>query len=655
LATQIFFDGKPIQIPGAYSQIKSGIKNPSLNLAYGNALVIDTGGFGFGWGGGSGVNGTLKQGKDSVYTFNNVRDFRSFVRGGGWWLLSGKMFLPGGGATAGISSLTYVRAASTIPAAITIGFGEQASDVSNNGQIVVTLKDEGWVGNAAMGDETRAQATVTVSNAGADGDVISILVAGKVVSTYTVQSGDTIALVVAGLAAGIIYNGLCNLVSSSATQVVFTAPAGTADTLNGVPPTVSVTGTVAGTGSSAFAGGAEGTLLTRGVAAKIIRGVSDTSKYILQFWKGTFKGNDSKISDGRPYDGVAELDCAPELIVQSPEVDTVQELVTWMDDTNGKGYQFGLYFVKTSATLAPVTDEIVDEDMVGYIKAAGGSETFNSANLTNVLESLSGNYDFILADRWGDEAMSTQNASILDWVTNTVKIKPDIYIGAGSTIGEFATSISNAVSYDSQYVTIVHGGAKITDVGGRTFKEYDSIYKAAVLLGREAGLEPQIPLTFKNIGIHGELHQLKDKEVNQGLDAGVLMTRLDNGTFEVIKGINTLQNNDFLVNPDGTTHSKQLARVIRQLNKEITINAKAQLLKKPNGANRNTVSPEDVKAWLEGYLNSKVATDTQDNLILSFSSITVGVVGDAYEITYVFTPNFEVSFLVFTGVIVDPA
>jgi hypothetical protein len=77
-------------------------------------------------------------------------------------------------------------------------------------------------------------------------------------------------------------------------------------------------------------------------------------------------------------------------------------------------------------------------------------------------------------------------------------------------------------------------------------------------------------------------------------------------------------------------------------------------LKKPNGANRNTVSVEDVVAWLEGYLQSKVATDQTDNLILSFQSIDVVVNQDAYEVTYAFTPNFEVSFLFFTGVIIDP-
>jgi len=139
-----------------------------------------------------------------------------------------------------------------------------------------------------------------------------------------------------------------------------------------------------------------------------------------------------------------------------------------------------------------------------------------------------------------------------------------------------------------------------------------------------------------------------------GLDAGVLMTRLSNGSFEVVKGINTLQNNTYLVNADGSTHSKQFARIERQLNKEITFNAKNVLLKKPNGSNRNTVSVEDVEEFVKGYLNSKVATDQDDNLIISFRAVEAVRNQDAYEVTYAFIPNTEISFLFFTGTAIDP-
>jgi hypothetical protein len=48
------------------------------------------------------------------------------------------------------------------------------------------------------------------------------------------------------------------------------------------------------------------------------------------------------------------------------------------------------------------------------------------------------------------------------------------------------------------------------------------------------------------------------------------------------------------------------------------------LLKKPNGSNRNTVSVEDVEEFVKGYLNSKVATDQADNLIISLFLCCMG-------------------------------
>lgn len=559
MSTSFVFEGRRVVIPGAYSVIKSGIKNPALALEFGNTLIIDTGS-GTGFGGGAGINGTLKSGIEAINTFDNVRDFRNFVRGGLWWLLGGPLFFPGGGASGGVSSLTYIKAATTVPAEIEVLFGAQEdsdsdTDSTNDGSVTVQVRDEGVVGNGVL-------------------------------------TGD---------------------------------------------------------------------VLTQGYGAKVIAGQSDPTKFILQFWRGTYKGLDTAISNGVPFDGIAAADTVAELVVQSPEVSTVQELVTWMQNTNGIGYAFNQFFKLKTYTLGSVTDEILSQDLTnGYELAAGGTETFSASDLTDALDAIADvNYDFILADKWGADARHANNLAIQTWITTTAKIKPDLYVAAGSTIGEFnsgaGSSVAIAQAYNSQYVTVVHGGAKKIDIGGQAFKEYKSIYKAAVMLGREAGMEPQIPLTFKGLGIEGELHSLTTKEVTTALDEGVLVSRLDNGTFDVVKGINTLQNNSFLVNPDGTTHSKQLARIIRQLNKEIVVNARQQLLKKPNGSNRNTLSPEDVKAWLEGYLSTKTATDIDDNLILSFQNVTVEVSGDKYDVTYAFTPNFEVSFLVFTGVMIDPS
>lgn len=665
MATSIIFNGKSTNIPGVYSTIESGIKNPALDQEYGNLLIIDTGssrGKGGQFGGGAGINGTLTSGKSSMYTFDDSKSFQKFIGGGLWWFLADPLFAPGGGATGGVSSLTYVRAESTEPAEIVLVFGatddsDSDLDSSNDGEVVVQVRQEGYAGNAVMGDEARATATITVSNVGSVGDSIALLVDGQPIAEHTTKTGENVAAVVAALAQSIEYIGLAGLVSQNATQIVISAPRGYADELNGLPATIQLSGT-ASASSGNFSGGVEGTVLTRGYAAVVTNGTSNTSKYKVQFYRGTFKGTNDAISltNITPYNNLAELLCKPELLIESPEITTVTELVAWMNDTAGKGYKFNLWFKLKNSTIAS-TDEILPQDLTGYVKATGGSESSDIDDLNKVLDSIGDQfYDFILADKWGDEARSTENIAIFNWIVTQAKIKPDMYVAAGSTEGEFAgLTINVANAYDNQAITIVHGGPKKLDVNGISFKEFESIYKAAAALGREAGLEPQIPLTFKNLGIEGEVHVLTDSEIQLGLTEGILMSRPDAGGFEVIKGVNSLQLNDHLVNPDASTHSKQLSRIERQLNKEIVINAKRDLLKKPNGVNRNTLKPEDVKAWLEGYLTGKIATDQDDDLILSFRAVTVTVEGDVYNVTYAFQPNFEVSFLVFTGVMIDPS
>lgn len=561
MATKAIFGGKTYIIPGAYSQIKSGIKNPSLSLEFGNALVINTGSE-QNYTGGAGINGTLKSGKEALATFDNSRDMQKYVGGGLWWLLANPLFSPGGSAPAGVSSLTYIDASATVPAEIYIPFGAQDDSDSdfvtaNNGDIIIQVRAEGPAGNGAS----------------------------------------------------------------------------------------------------------VGGVLTRGYGATISEGEVDDSKFILKIWRGTYKGlNTSIIASGvaTPYDGIVEADTAPEPIVESPEVSTVQELVDWMEDESGEGFVFNEFFKLKEYNIATGTDEILAADITNgwYIEAEGGTSTFSIGALNDVLDAIADlTFDFILADKFGADARSVNNLAIQDWIINTAKIKPDLYVASGTTTGEWTTSLAVARAYDSQYVTVVHGGVKKIDIGNRAFKSYYSLYKAAALLGREAGIEPQVPLTFKNTGIEGEVDPLTDKRVKAGLNAGVLMTRLDNsGSFEVVKGINSLQSNTYLVNSDGSTHSKQFARIERQLNKELTVNAKNVLLKKPNGANRSTVSIEDVREFVIGYLQSQTVTaGDPDRLLLSFGSVDVTRNQDAYDIVYSFTPNFEVSFLFFTGIAIDPS
>lgn len=549
MSTQHNFDGKIIILPGVYSNIKSGFKNPPSPVAFGNLLIIDTGS-GAGAGGGAGVNGTISKGADSVYEFDNIADFRDFVEKGLWWLLADPMFRPlieNQVTSQGVSKITYIKAATTVPASMNFAVGADTSDsVGNVGNVNMLIRSEGLVGN-----------------------------------------------------------GVLNINNE----------------------------------------------LSKGYAYKLVPGVIDTTKYIMNFYRGTYKGLDQ---NGDPFDNIAESDSQAELLVQSKEFNTLAELVAWMQ----KSSDFNKYFKYDSATSnMPINDQVDIGDFHAhedYTLAAGGTESYGAQDFIDaraVAKNL--NIDFVFADKFGSDAQHANNKALASWIANEQRFKPQLYIASGSTSDDLAQSIADAKEYDSQFVTIVHGGAKINKTNNSGFSVYDSYYKAAIMLGREAGMEPQVPMTFKNLSVDGEVHILNELEQKKALVGGVLVSIPDNGNFEVLKGVNSLQANDFLLNDNGTTHSKQLFRIAHQLNKEILITAKEELLKDPNGVNRNTLSATDVQQWIKRFLQRKVASPTADNLIISFTDITVERKADAYFVTYKFTPNTEISFLFFTGLMID--
>lgn len=550
MSTQFNFEGEIVKKPGVYSTIKSGTKNPSLGLPYGNLLIIDTGS-GAGWGGGAGVNGTLVEGKDARYEFDNIEDFREFIHGGLWWLLGEPLFRPAGPTTPrvnGVSKITYVKAATTVPAEMTfapVGDSNGSDSSPDGGTIVIQVRHEGVIGNGALNANNE---------------------------------------------------------------------------------------------------------LYKGYGFKMSIGTNDTSKFTLDFYQGQYRGLDES---GLPNDGLSSTVKKGKLIARSKEFDNIADLLTWMNTD----FAFNAYFkVKSSVVTGDGGVDVYDYDTyTNYTIASGGTETFNADDLVDVLDTINDiDCDFIFADKFGSEAQHDNNFNIFTWIVEKSRLKPQMYVACGRNKNEFAQSKADAVFYDSQYVTTVHGGVgKSSRFVGTGFKEYGSYYKAASLLGREAGLAPQIPLTFKNIKIEKELHSLNDKEQDQCLDSGLLVTTLTDGSFDCLKGINSLQENTHLLNQNGTTHSKQLYRIARQINKEIYFNAKRDLLKDPNGVNRNSLSELDVQQWTKGFLTARMANPLSDNLILSFQNITVTRTADAYEIKYEFVANSEISFLFFTGLIIE--
>jgi len=384
----------------------------------------------------------------------------------------------------------------------------------------------------------------------------------------------------------------------------------------------------------------------------------DSTKFVLKFFRGTFKGT---ADDGIPFNETEKEDTKRELLFTSSEFENMEEVLYWMSTNRDFNSVFTFSAGSSIGDGSITTDDLTV--ISGIQVASGGTEDYSTDNLDKVFESIKDlDYTFVLCTEYGDKAQSAMNGKILSHL-NDVDTRFDKFmiVGGGDNSSEFGSgannsSIDTAIHYNSDKVIVTHGGIKkVCQTSPTGFRKLPSLYHAALHLGRIAGLAPQVPPTFKAIDVDGLEHNLTTREQEIALNAGVLVTVYDRDfqDFIILQGVNTLQNNDFLVNSDATSYSIQLKRIVSQINKELIINSKLQLLNQPSGVNRSTLSSKNVEDWVKGYLQRITATTTTDNLILSFRDVTVQVQDDAYKVSYGIVPNTEINKLFFTGFILE--
>lgn len=549
MATEANFEGRKIVLPGVYSTIKSGIKNPPISLSYGNVLIIDTGS-GAAYGGGAGINGDLASGLDTVFPVDNIADFRTMVKGGYWYTLAKPLFEPlQQPGINGASTVYYVRAATTVASTMTfnpVGGG------ANGGTLAMQIRDEGLIGN------------------------------GTIVSSE----------------------------------------------------------------------------LRKGYAFKLSAGVKDPAKFILTFYIGTFTG---LAPDGFPYGDIAEVDSPPLQIVKSIEFADMQEAIDWANTDAA----FQNYFnVETGTVAGDASIDAADLTTFStYQVGVGGTETFSAADLTAVLNAVATlRYSFLLSDKFGDNAEDADNDIYLSHVLDSdTSFEKMIFIGGGVDDTKFEQtngSVPAAVHFNSDRVVVVHGGIKLdSQITPTKVRLWDALYTTTLTLGRIAGLEPQTPGTFKTLPISGVQHQLTTADKETGLQAGVLLVHLDTQlltpSYTILQAVNTLQNNINMINEDGTTNEISVRRISAQLNLDLTINGRRDLLGGENGPNLNTLTDRTIIDWTGGQLSFKIATETDDNLIIEYRNISVVTLQDAKFVTYEFKPNTPVNKFFLTGFMVS--
>lgn len=545
MASTFIFNGRQISLPGVYSTIVSGEMNPARNLDYGKVLIIDTGKYSAGFGGGAGINGENAQGQNAIYTFDNIADFRAFMKGGLWWRVAEALFAPdpSNPDAVGISELEFVRAATTTGAKMTF-------ETAAGGTFAVKTLDEGLVANGSL--------------------------------------------------------------------------------LNGE-------------------------LLTKGYGMNFIAGREDATKWILQFWRGTYTGT---YSDGLPYGDITQENSDPELVLESPEFKNMQELVDWaQNDSN-----FALAFVLDSTTNVEGNGGITEGDITKvldgkpYILAVGGTESFDMDDFNAVLDQIVGlDYSNVILDQVGEKANSATTKAYITHMNGAAKFQHFLYVAGYDKGADFSKEIDLAKEFDSSFVQLVHGGAGVVSAfDAQKIRWWGVMYNLCAIVGRISGKPPYVPPTFKTIGVDRLQHSLIESEKKKALKYGILTTVLNDytGKFNILQGVNTLQDNANLFNAKGQSYSIQFMRIVAQINKELIVNATLDLLGQENGVNANTLTAGAVKDWTVAYLQSRTATDAQDNLILSFKDVVTTRKEDAYFTTYKIVVNNEITKLFFTGYLI---
>lgn len=629
MSLEVNFAGKKVIEPGVYAQTKGAVSNQSASFPFGDVLLIDTGS-NAGFGGGSGINGKNSNGIDSVYSFENLSDFKSFLTGGLFWDIADLIFNPAIGAPSP-SRVYYARAAQTVPAVIDLQL--------TNGSLVIEAKNEGTVGNGLL-DEKRATSIVRIDHSLITNVLeVSVTIDSTIIFTGVPGVTDPAAFKQA-IAEGINSSGSGYTARVRGLDIIVSAPIGTGASANAL--TISVTGDPSITNT--FSGGENGTKLIKGYALELLASDIDPDKYVIRILRGSYSG-ESK--EGYIYGEKSISSVKPELIAESDEFSTISELITWaQEDIN---FKKSFNILSTSLTSDGSVTQ-TDLDNFELLLATGGSENYRPEDLDSLLDEITelGN-TFFLCDKYGKEAKSAENLKILDHILNHSEFDKFMVVGAGADENQFKdgenSSLEVAKFYDSARVITVHSGALVENSSGDEFL-MPSIYTAANVIGRLGGLEPQEPLTYKNLKLSNFAHKMNKKEREQALKGGVVHMRFVPNIGEVVnQGINTIQNKRQEITPNGDSYEISIMSIGAQINKELILNMRPLFI----GSNRGRVSEADIKAFVEGYLFRITSRPDANNMIIRFENVIVTLEEGDYNVSYKYVPNGPINRIFTTG------
>lgn len=387
-------------------------------------------------------------------------------------------------------------------------------------------------------------------------------------------------------------------------------------------------------------------VLRVGYMAKIIAG-EETGTFKLQIYRGSFMGVDEA---GEPFGPYSLSDSTPNLIVESEELKTLGELYNWAISNK----QMLAHFV-ISKTGSDSTALVAIDDTL----ASGGStEYLNDNEYDKILEAISElDITFFLCTNLnadsGKGVDAATNGKLFTFLKQTAKFTEFMVVPGGEAdddlFGNSNTSESIAKYYNSGQVVVVHGAPIVPRKDRNGTKQLHTIYLAAAIVGLNAGLAPQTPLTFKQVKYQMFAYDLKKREREKALQLGIMHVRNVSGQWVVNQGVTTLQDNKKTIANDGQSFELSIELIKAQLNKELILEGELRF----TGQTAAQASVQSVKNFTETKLASLVAYPGSDNLILSWKNTKVTVKNGDYFISYDFVPNVPVNKTFFIGNILD--
>lgn len=387
-------------------------------------------------------------------------------------------------------------------------------------------------------------------------------------------------------------------------------------------------------------------VLKVGYGAQIVAG-DEADTFKLQVYRGSFMGVDDA---GEAYGAYSLADATPNLIAKSDDFTTLQELYDWASSNR----QMLSHFV-----VSMTGDGETELTAVEMTLASGGTTQFLSGTeYADVLEAIDElDVTFFLCTNLnaagGKGTDAATNGKLFTFLKQDAKFTEFMVVPGGQDdtdlLGDSNSSQAIAKYFNSGQVAVVHGSPIVDRKDGNGTKQLPTIYLAAAIVGLNAGMAAQTPLTFKRVGYQSFAYDLKKRERERALQAGIIHVRNVSGYWCVNQGVTTLQNNKKTIADDGQSFELSIELIKAQLNKELILEGQTRF----TGQTAAQASPESVKNFTETKLESLVASTGNDNLLISWANVKVSATNGDYFITYDFVPNVPVNKTFFVGNILD--